>query len=279
MARKKKWGRYAGKLFLAIALPASICIVCASLFPEPEKAAGISHALKLDLGADGPDERSEGKAEGLKLSLGWPGSADWWVAIFTGALAGLTYLLWREAIDARLEQMDAFEASERAFVFLADFRIELTLRADSLERDSPGWAGSHLVVYRLAAQPVWRNSGKTGTEAMRIGVGVGEKVPEDFSAIVDTPFFVPPQAEDGSTFIEIPHANGEIDVTKETTGIFVYGRAEYDDVFGNPHWIEWCKELRFERHGTDRTTASFVQKGRHNRADTPEEGARRGKRA
>ena len=49
--------------------------------------------------------------------------------------------------------------------------------------------------------------------------------------------------------------------------IFIYGRADYDDVFGHHHFVQWCYTLRFERHQGEKVRASFIQWGEYNRTD------------
>jgi hypothetical protein len=49
--------------------------------------------------------------------------------------------------------------------------------------------------------------------------------------------------------------------------VFIWGRADYDDIFGSHHFIEWCYRLRFERHTGERMSAGFIQWGDYNRSD------------
>ena len=49
--------------------------------------------------------------------------------------------------------------------------------------------------------------------------------------------------------------------------IFLWGRADYEDVFGKTHFIEWCYRLRYESHRGEKLRASFIQWGDYNRSD------------
>lgn len=49
--------------------------------------------------------------------------------------------------------------------------------------------------------------------------------------------------------------------------ILIWGRADYEDVFDKPHFVEWCYELRFDMYDGKRLSATFIQIGNHNRTD------------
>jgi hypothetical protein len=74
-----------------------------------------------------------------------------------------------------------------------------------------------------------------------------------------------------SAVIEMPPAGAIVDWSWSSRGdeplILIWGRADYDDVFGKHHFVEWCYRLRFERHKGERMSAGFIQWGEHNRSD------------
>jgi hypothetical protein len=50
--------------------------------------------------------------------------------------------------------------------------------------------------------------------------------------------------------------------------MFVWGRADYQDVFGGTHFVEWCYQVRFSRPiRSERLRADFIQWGEYNRTD------------
>ena len=49
--------------------------------------------------------------------------------------------------------------------------------------------------------------------------------------------------------------------------MFVWGRADYEDVYGTPHFVQWCYNVRFERHTVEKLRAHFIQWGEYNRSD------------
>ncbi len=49
--------------------------------------------------------------------------------------------------------------------------------------------------------------------------------------------------------------------------IFIWGRADYEDIFKRKHFAEWCRRLRFDRHDGKTLHASFIQWGEYNRTD------------
>jgi hypothetical protein len=77
---------------------------------------------------------------------------------------------------------------------------------------------------------------------------------------------------DLSSIVEIPSAGQLIDW--EMSGrigdppeFFIWGRAVYEDIFGREHFVEWCRQLRFDRHDGKTLRASFIQRGEYNRTD------------
>jgi hypothetical protein len=54
---------------------------------------------------------------------------------------------------------------------------------------------------------------------------------------------------------------------EEPPQILIWGRADYEDIFGQKHFVEWCHELRFSRTGGERMRPSTIQFGKYNRTD------------
>lgn len=204
-----------------------------------------------------------------------------WLVGFTAVLAvstiglwGATYLLYRAGERA-------LETTERAFVFIDGFNIELTTAVDSDQvgyellperyRSDPG-----IYVTRFAAQPRWKNGGNTPTKEMTIQVAwrgpLGPIPPDYVYRASPEPFFLAPRATEPSSYIEMPGAQALVNWANNPVGeppmMWIWGRADYRDVFGKPHFIEWCYQLRLSRPiRKERMTAAFIQWGEYNRSD------------
>ncbi|MGO9459647.1 MAG: hypothetical protein ACLP1W_05925, partial [Rhodomicrobium sp.] len=81
-----------------------------------------------------------------------------------------------------------------------------------------------------------------------------------------------PNAVEPSGVIEIPPAQALINYgawgcSGPEPKIFIWGRADYEDIFGEPHFVEWCYQLRFERYEGKKVRASFIQWNEYNRTD------------
>ena len=195
-------------------------------------------------------------------------------ALFTFALKQSTARLWKT------EERN-FRESRRAFVFLDDFNTELTTAADAKEvkvDDLPKEYKSDpdLYITRFAVAPRWKNSGDTPTRNMTIQVdwcGPTGDLVLDYSYKNKPPvqLFIGPKAVELSRVIEMPGVRELIDWSWDPSGdpplVLIWGRADYEDVFGRQHWIEWCRQLRFDRHDGKKLRASFIQWGDYNRSD------------
>jgi hypothetical protein len=125
--------------------------------------------------------------------------------------------------------------------------------------------------------PRWKNSGNTPTKKMAIQVnwrGPPGPIPPDYGYRTSPqPFFLAPNAVEPSSVIEMPGASVILKWAMNPIGVeplvLIWGRADYEDVFGAPHFVEWCYQLRFERHQgrKQRMTAGFTQWGDYNRTD------------
>jgi hypothetical protein len=176
-----------------------------------------------------------------------------------------------------------FEATERAFVFIDGFNTELTTRADALEPEGIQMRKTQgndpdLQITRFAAQPRWKNGGNTPTRNMRIRTNwthyTGPLPAQYYNDYGTDPtsFFIAPKAIEPSEFVEMSAAPQVlVDHQMRPVGseplVIIWGRADYEDVFGHPHFIEWCYRLRLERHDGKKMRAHFVQLGSYNRTD------------
>jgi hypothetical protein len=220
-----------------------------------------------------------------------------WLVGFTGVLSistiGLWWVTWQgskqQSGDMRAALAHAEKAlgtAERAFVFLDGFNIELTTALDSdapdyewlpqRYRQDPG-----LYITRFAAQPRWKNGGNTPTEQLTIRVNwigpTGPIGPEYPYRMQPRPFLLAPKAVEPSDYIDMPGAQALVDWSSNPVGdspiIFIWGRADYRDVFRRPHFIEWCYQLRVSRPiRQERMSAAFIQWGDYNRTDNDDQG-------
>jgi hypothetical protein len=192
------------------------------------------------------------------------------IALFTLTLWLATDKLWRSG-------QTTFEATERAFVFLDGFDTELSTGEDTDHSNSlPERYNKHpeLYIARFAVLPRWKNGGNTPTKKLTIQVDwTGPGVTPSFK-YRGTPkiFFLAPRAAAQSDVIDIPPAPALIDWSFHPVGseplILIWGRADYEDVFGKKHFVEWCYQLRFSRPWRhQRLAASFIQWGDYNRSD------------
>jgi len=103
----------------------------------------------------------------------------------------------------------------------------------------------------------------------------GEVPPAVYKGPPALPFFLAPKAVEPSDVIEIPAAMALIDWSMRPVGaepmILIWGRADYEDVYGKRHFIEWCHQLRFSRPTDERMRAGFIQWREHNRSDDNDE--------
>jgi hypothetical protein len=205
------------------------------------------------------------------------------LAWFTGILAIATVILGIATVALYFGSDKQFALGERAFVSLDGFVAELTTAAHApipeamlppIYKTDPG-----LYLARCALIPKWKNSGRTPTKNMTIQVNWGGPYwtvisPDSFTyRTAPIPFFVPPGGEELSPEIPIQPARALIDWSFHPVEprplILIWGRADYEDVFGKRHVIEWCRELRLDRHDGRTLRASFIQWGDYNRTYEP----------
>lgn len=200
--------------------------------------------------------------------------ASFIVALFTYTLYTTTNKLW-------LSEERNFRVSQRAFVFIDSFNFEITTALDSNAlvdlQYIPDRYHNDLGIYitRFAAQPRWKNGGSTPTRMMNIQVGwrgpVGQMPPDYVYKNGSEPFFLAPMSVEASGIVEMSGAQALVDYHLHYQGVepnmFIWGRADYEDIFGNPHFVQWCYKLRLERHTGEKVRASFIQWGDYNRTD------------
>lgn len=191
------------------------------------------------------------------------------VTAFAGvAVAFFTLTLWRSTRKLWKSGEKQYAASNRAFVYLDGLNVELTTAADAKEiGNQPQFRwGPELFISRFAAQPRWRNSGNTPTKRMTIQVDwrgpIGPIPPEYQYRQEPFRFFLPAKATECSDVIEMPGVQALVEYGMERIGdmpmIFIWGRADYTDVFDKAHFVEWCYRLRLDRHdGKNSGQASF----------------------
>ncbi len=207
------------------------------------------------------------------------------IAIFTVILAISTIGLWAATNRLWAAGERALITTERAFVYIDGFNFELTTRADGKQpleffEGEPVWHRSHpeLAITRFALQPRWKNSGTTPTKNMRIQVDWqspdrGPVPPIEYGYRGQAnPFFLAPKAVEPSDVIDVPSAAAIVNWSMSPVGlcplILVWGRADYEDIFGGTHFVEWCYQLRLSRPRTSAPIrASMIQWGDHNRTD------------
>jgi hypothetical protein len=154
-------------------------------------------------------------------------------AVATLLIAVFTFTLQRSTDRLWKAGKEALEATERAFVFIDGFDYELSVLADQMNQEELPEAlksvDPRLYVTYFAIQPRW------------------------------------------SEIFEMPGMNRVINDGIPGLGgnpmTFVWGRADYEDVFGRPHFTKWCYVLRFERHDGEKLRAHFIQWCDHNSTD------------
>jgi hypothetical protein len=204
---------------------------------------------------------------------------------FVAALAGVfvalfTLALWISTNRLWVAGKEQHAISNRAFVSLDGFDVEITTAADNkssaaLITDAFYKEHPYLKVTRFAAIPRWKNAGSTPTKRMAIEINYespAKTIPPSYTYKTKSfPFFIGPNSVERSEPIEITGTQVFIDNVMNglpDPPILIWGRAEYDDVFGGgPHFIEWCYRLRYEAHRGERLGAHFLQWGEYNRSD------------
>jgi hypothetical protein len=200
-------------------------------------------------------------------------------AIGTGAIAIFTLTLWLVTGQAVRDSTKQHAISNRAAVYIDGFSYELTVAGDAkdnaiFEHLPPG-TDPTLFVTRFAVQPRWKNGGNTPTRRMHIYVdwrAPGETREIGFYRTASSVFFIGPNAIEPSEFLELHGLNaliqnGEAGILGPIPPMLIWGRAEYEDVFGQVHFFDWCYRIRPECHRGERLRVGFVQWGEYNGSD------------
>jgi hypothetical protein len=194
-------------------------------------------------------------------------ATDYFLVLFTFFLAISSslqiYWMARTVREATVQH----ETSERAFVFLDEFVSELTTLADQdFVPESLSDVIPELWVTRFVVIPRWRNSGTTPTRNMRLQVNwdiAGVRQVGTYRQ-TDEKLFVAPRGTALSEEIEMPGLGGGIFNSER---MLIWGRADYDDVFGGHHFCEWCFRVRPDRHRRGiPLRVTFIQTGDYNRS-------------
>jgi hypothetical protein len=251
-------------------------------FPYPTpyhdvESSGASESL--------PESRQDIAAEATayytKLLAGFTGC----LFVSTTGLWVFTGFLWKTTKRA-VESSDKQHAiSNRAFVFLDGFNVELTtaVNAGTININSlpePYKSRPELYITRFAVQPRWKNGGNTPTKDMRFQVDWrgppfpdGVYGPDEAYRSVPDKLFIAPQGVEPTRLIEIPSISEIVDwafsdpSVGEQPPFLIWGRADYEDTFGETHYIEWCYLIRLDDHKGDGLRATFTQWGERNSAD------------
>jgi hypothetical protein len=261
------------------------------VFTENEVAPHFQTCVSQDT-ADQGNETAENKAPFIVgvikaqaiCSLGLVDRHNGFFAALAGiAVAAFTFTLWVATDQLAKSGQKVFEATERAFVFLDGFDFELTTREDmkdppELYEGEPEWHRTHpgLVIRRFALQPKWKNSGNTPTKNLKIQIDwrappYATIEPKYAYRGPSVPFFIAPKAVEKSEVIEVTGTmaliNWSWNPVPPEPMIHIWGRADYEDVFGRKHFVEWCHRVRFSRTGGGPMRPSTIQWGEYNRTD------------
>jgi hypothetical protein len=212
------------------------------------------------------------------------------IGLFTYTLYTATKRLWLTTLRSGVKQSCDMRASlahaersltavERAYVFIDGFTPEITTAEDlgTPGNDLPQryWHRKHLYMHRFAVLPRWKNGGNTPTRKMRIQVNwrgpEGPIPPEYVYRQEPQPFFLGPHAVEHSPPVEMPLAARIVDYGVHRVGVepqcWIWGRADYEDIFSAAHFVEWCYMLRFDAHDGKKLRATLIQWGDYNRTD------------
>lgn len=198
-----------------------------------------------------------------------------WLAVFTALLVLVSVFQFGFLIQANQTATKTANAAkesanvakqalvnaQRAFVFLEGITTKRNI-------DSAGNTITWIFF------PVWKNSGSTPTKIFRFFLNMKPfdgDLPEDFDfadgvgELIET--FIPPQGVGGTTGLVVPIADIEAIIAR-TKRLFLWGWAEYDDIFENTlrHRVEYCVEVViFGEARTDKNLIEHRVYRRHNR--------------
>jgi hypothetical protein len=185
------------------------------------------------------------------------------VAVFTVCLARVTGRL------AALTN-EALITTERAFVYLDGFEVDLAQRANPQDHNDP------LFITRFVVKPRWRNSGNTPAKSLSIRVNFTVTMgnfPVNYQyGGAPEALFIGPNGVEFSSFHQFPGGSAETLVGRHEAGqtdIFIWGRADYEDIFPGtePHFTQWCYRAHLSAPDGKILRADFVQSGDYNSSD------------
>ncbi len=190
--------------------------------------APLSSALKTKKGPEEQAKYHESKS-----------SADWWLVVLNGLLVIVVFLQWRwmnRQVIWMQKSADVAEKdlifSHRAFVFLKKFDIQ-TLHYPK----------------KITIIPTWQNSGNTQTKKMFTRINwkyFSPDIPDnydfaDLGVDENIPTLIAPKStiDAHELIIEEEYINAVINKDGQ---IYIYGWAEYNDIFENTqrHRTEFC---------------------------------------
>jgi len=185
------------------------------------------------------------------------------IAIFTVCLSRVTGRLAALA-NATLV------TTERAFVYLEGFEIDIGQTTHPRDPNDP------LFITRFIVKPKWKNSGTTPARNLTVRVNftitIGNPPVEYSYGNSGERLFLGPQASAMSSFQQLPTGSAqEIVGLREAgqTNLFIWGRAEYEDMFGDtqPHFTQWCYRVHLGAPDGKTLRAEFIQAGNYNCSD------------
>lgn len=247
-----------------------------------------SHLFQTCVGANDYQPTGDSAQKGIGRFIG----IYWWclgiyidannggiTAFATIILTASTIGLWLSTDKLWRAGEETLKVSERAFVYVDDFAIELTTAADAKDplQGLPAGTDPALYVTRFAVQPKWRNSGSTPVKAMFIRVDWGLMDNADVYVRFalyrqnETRFFLNPNSVAGSDFIEMPGLNaliqnGAAGTVGHVPRMLIWGQGRYQDSFGDWHWTRWAYSVRPERHTGERLRVHLIQYGAYNQS-------------
>lgn len=202
-------------------------------------------------------------------------------AAATGVVAWFTVVLARSAKEAS----NNYRAVERAFVFMQDLPEQMAYENEpiTMQVGHATMDGIAKVPVMFFYEPRWENSGTTPTRKMIVCTNwthqAGDLAP-DFAYEDGKPetMFLGPRSIMPSNVICIPPDVIRAAIADETR-IYIWGRTEYEDIFGQSHWMRFCyrlhvEDIRAERFGWRHRTTY----GRYNGTDQDQSPNRKRKR-
>jgi hypothetical protein len=182
---------------------------------------------------------------------------------FSVSIAGFTLTLWRTTNKQERLTREALVTTTRAFVFLEDFDNNFVT----------AWRNGNPSISNFIIVARWKNSGDTPSKNLTISLNVlyveGD-VPPNFNFLFPPPplrTLIGPKANEWNSPILIPDPEAN-EAFKGRTNIYVWGRADYQDIFGNTprRFTEFCYRIYFHPIHNE-VKVQFVPYGDYNKSD------------